>query len=166
MAVERPDGGQGKLPDDNAIDERWRVQCPRNQWTFTSASEFKDIKYHLGSQRLTHYIRDHCEMDPGLDYWAWIPHKLRQELRKEPNQSHALVWGLLVYIEFNYVTFLYFWGLFTFCFALILCLALSVRKVGTVAWECWSSYCCFLWTTWGAGNFFWGNFAKHSSLFK
>jgi uroporphyrinogen-III synthase len=67
MAVELPIEGECKLPDDGP-EAKWREHRPRDQWTFTSATEVENIKDRLSSQRLTHYLRDHYPMDDSLDY--------------------------------------------------------------------------------------------------
>jgi hypothetical protein len=69
-------------------------------------------------------------MDAGLDYRAWIPRKLKQELRKVLAKAHAIGWGVVAYVEFNYIIFLCFWGIINFNVALALCLGLSVPKSG------------------------------------
>lgn len=107
-------------------------------------------------------------MDPGLDYWAWIPRKLKQELRKDPTKAHALGWGLVAYVEFNYIMFLFFWGIITFDFALALCLGLTVPKSGPLHGSVGSGIAVFF-GPFGLLGLFYGavyNLAKHRSLFR
>jgi hypothetical protein len=63
MGVELREGDKEMLPVNTAELQQ--------QWTFSSAmtaTEAQDIKDRLSSQRLTHLVRDHCDMDLDLDY--------------------------------------------------------------------------------------------------
>jgi hypothetical protein len=107
-------------------------------------------------------------MDDGLDYWSWIPRKLKQDLRKEPTMAHAVGWGLLAYVEFNYITFLFHWGILTFVIAICLCLGLTIPKSGPLHGSVGSAIAVFF-GPFGILGIFYGvvyNFAKHRSLFK
>jgi len=118
-----------KLPDDASRPEgEWRLHCPKAEWSFTSESEKKDIKDFLSSQRLTHFIKEPHEMDVDLDYWAWIPRKLKQELTRKPTEAHALGWALVAYVEFNYLSFLLSWGIVASVISLSLILGLYLPK--------------------------------------
>lgn len=66
-----------KLPDDASRPD-WREHCPEIEWKFTSDTDQKDIKYALSSNRLIRFIKEPHMIDDDLDYWVWIPRKLRR----------------------------------------------------------------------------------------
>jgi hypothetical protein len=109
-------------------------------------------------------------MDDGPNYWSWIPRKLRQELSKDPDKAHAFGWGLLAYVEFNYITFLFHWGILTLVVAICLCLGLVVPKSGPgpLHGSVGSAIAVFF-SPFGLLGIYYGvvyNFAKHRSLLK
>jgi hypothetical protein len=89
-------------------------------------------------------------------------------LRKSPKTAHAVGWGLLAYVEFNYITFLFYWVILTFVVAICLSLGLSVPKSAQLHGSVGSAIALFFGPFALLGIFYTVvyNFAKHRLLFK
>jgi hypothetical protein len=194
MSVELREGGKQRLPDEEKRDNdakpasaiqplppgqesllitepsppEWRRRCPEDEWTFTSATEVKNIKNLLSSDRLTHFMRSPEQMDEDTNYWEWIPRKLKQELKRKGGDADAPGWGLVLHVEFSYVTFLFIWGVVTLCISLILSLGLCVPKKAPLHGSVGAAIAIFFGPFGVLGLMFTAvyNYAKHKGFLK